>query len=51
MNFQVWKIWDIRAGYQAKEMVKRNTYDKQLAYLKTFIQTRYDWIDSQLTSF
>ena len=29
---------------QAKEMVKRNTYDKQLAYLKTFIQTRYDWI-------
>lgn len=51
MNFQVWKIWDIRAGYQAKEMVKRNTYDKQLAYLKTFIQTRHDWIDSQLTSF
>ncbi len=49
MNFQVWKIWNIRAGYQSKEMVKRNTYDKQLAYLKTFIQTRYDWIDSQLT--
>lgn len=49
MNFQVWKIWDIRAGYQSKEMVKLNTYDKQLTYLKTFLQTRYDWIDSQLT--
>ena len=48
LNFQVWKIWNTRTGYQPNAMVKINTYEKQIIYLKDFIKTRYDWIDKQL---
>ncbi|MBQ8383283.1 MAG: CotH kinase family protein [Clostridia bacterium] len=47
-NFEVWKIWDIRAGYQSKWCSAENTYEKQLQYLKNFLQKRAAWMDNAI---
>jgi hypothetical protein len=47
-NFQKWPvlgvfIWRETAGYQ-----DRNTYQKEIDYMKSFLSARLDWIDNQL---
>jgi hypothetical protein len=47
-NFQKWPvlgvfIWRETAGYQ-----DRNTYQKEIDYLKSFLSARLDWMDNQL---
>ncbi len=44
-NFTVWQIWDVRAGYQSKWCSAENTYEKQLQYLRDFLQKRGAWLD------
>lgn len=48
LNFTVWDVWDVKAGYQPSFMVDINTYEKQIEYLKDFIHDRGEWMDSQL---
>ena len=47
-NFNVWQIWDIRAGYQPKWCSAANTYEKQIRYLRDFIVKRANWMDENL---
>lgn len=47
-NFAVWQIWDIRAGYSPHSLVKYNTYEKQIQYLKDFLNKRYAWMDANI---
>ncbi len=47
-NFQVWDIWDIKAGYSSWSNYKANTYELQLEYLKDFLNDRADWIDENI---
>jgi hypothetical protein len=47
-NFQKWPvlgvfIWRETVGYQ-----DRNTYQKEIDYMKSFLSARLDWIDNQL---
>ncbi len=44
-NFEVWQIWGKRAGYQAQWCSNADSYEKQLAYLKNFLQKRAAWLD------
>ena len=48
MNFSVWKIWDKRAGSAPRFMTGYNTYEKQIKYLKDFLQKRYEWMDENI---
>lgn len=47
-NFQVWQIWDKRVGYQSSWCKNANTYEKQIAYLKDFLEKRAAWMDKNL---
>lgn len=47
-NFEVWQIWDIRAGYSPHSLVAYNTYEKQIQYLKDFLNKRYAWMDANI---
>lgn len=48
MNFAVWQIWDIRAGYSPRSLVSCNTYEKQIQYMKDFLYKRYQWMDEHI---
>ena len=47
-NFAVWQIWDERAGYQSKWCSAANTYEKQIWYLRDFLNKRAKWMDQNL---
>ena len=47
-NFSVWKIWDERAGYQSSWCSAANTYEKQIQYLRDFLNKRAKWMDQNL---
>lgn len=47
-NFEVWQIWDIKAGYQSNASNKANTYPKQIQYIKDFLEERAEWMDENL---
>ncbi len=47
-NFEVWKIWGVRAGYQSKQCYQANTYEKQIQYLRDFLKKRAAWMDSAM---
>ena len=47
-NFKVWKIWNVRAGYQSEWCYEANTYEKQLQYLKDFLNKRAKWMDKAI---
>ena len=47
-NFEVWDIWDKRAGFQSKWCSAENSFEKQLNYLENFVKTRADWLDKEL---
>ena len=47
-NYQVWKVWSIRTGYQSKWCAEANTYEKQLQYLRDFLNNRANWMDKAI---
>lgn len=47
-NFQVWKIWNKTVGYQSSWCKKADTYEKQIQYLKDFLEKRAAWMDKNL---
>ncbi len=47
-NYKVWKVWGIRTGFQSKWCMAANTYEKQIQYLKDFLQKRAAWIDKAI---
>ncbi|OGO93147.1 MAG: hypothetical protein A2Y17_05275 [Clostridiales bacterium GWF2_38_85] len=47
-NFTVWKILDIKAGYEPLFMTNYNTFELQLQYLRDFINNRYKWMDENI---
>ena len=49
-NFKVWDIMDRQVAVQPPHMLEYDTYEKQVEYLRNFINDRMDWIDSQLCS-
>lgn len=49
-NFDVWQIWGKRAGYQAQWCSNADSYEEQIAYLKDFLRTRADWMDSAVAA-
>ena len=48
-NFERWDILGDYVWPNAEGFDERNTFEKEVAYLKTWIQNRLAWIDSQLS--
>ena len=48
-NFKVWDILNKRAGYEPRKMVKYNTYELQIQYLRDFINKRWNWMNENMT--
>lgn len=48
-NFKVWKILNIKIGYQPTAHVKYNTYEKQIDFLKEYIERRAKWMDENVS--
>lgn len=49
-NFAVWDILFARVGMQPEAVVLCNTHERQVEYLKTFIEKRWNWIDKTLNT-
>ena len=49
-NYQVWQTWNIRTGYQSRWCAQANTYEKQLQYLRDFLDKRAEWMDKAVPS-
>jgi len=49
-NFEVWDIMGIGVGMASVDPWIYNTYDKQVQYLRDFITTRWNYIDTRLNS-
>ena len=47
-NFNKWKIWGIRVGFQSKRNFQYESYEEQIQYLRDFIQMRAKWIDENI---
>ena len=47
-NYEVWKVWDVRTGYQSRWCKEANTYEKQLQYLRDFLEKRAKWMDTAI---
>ncbi len=47
-NFNRWKIWGIRVGFQSKRNFKYESYEEQVQYLRDFINMRAKWIDENI---
>lgn len=47
-NYTVWKVWDVRTGYQSKWCMEANTFEKQLQYLRDFLKKRAEWMDKAI---
>lgn len=47
-NYEVWKVWDVRTGYQSRWCMAANTYEKQLQYLRDFLENRAAWMDKAI---
>ncbi len=47
-NFEVWDILDRRVGCQDSSIKKYNTYEKQIDYFRSFIKTRWKWMDENI---
>ncbi len=48
LNFRVWDTLGIANGYQPLSMGTLNTYSEQAQYVKRFIKSRAEWLDSNL---
>lgn len=49
-NFAVWDILFARVGMQPEAVVLCYTHERQIEYLKTFIETRWNWMDQELNA-
>jgi len=49
-NFLVWKIMDVSVGMGSVNPYVYNTYEKQVQYLRDFIQNRWNYIENRLHS-
>ena len=49
-NFEKWDILDSQIGLGNVDPKEYNTYEKQIAYLKDFIITRWSYIDTRLNA-
>ncbi len=47
-NFELWKIMNIQVGSTSVNPSVYNTYEKQVEYVRSFLQKRADWIDNEL---
>lgn len=47
-NFETWKILGKNITRSTPGAVSRDTYQKEVDYLKTFIKNRLEWMDEQL---
>ena len=47
-NFEVWDILNRRVGCQDSSIKQYNTYEKQINYLRSFIKTRWKWMDESI---
>jgi hypothetical protein len=47
-NFKVWDILSQKIGYQPSYMTRYNSYEKQIQYLKDFIQKRWIWMNENM---
>ncbi len=47
-NFQTWDILNMQVAIEPYYVVRYNTYEKQIEFLREFINFRFEWIDSQL---
>ena len=49
LNFQRWDVLNLRTMMQHSNVVRYNTFDKQLSYLTDFLTKRADWLSKELT--
>ncbi len=49
-NFKRWDIMGVGVGMGSVDIYTYNTYDKQVQYLRDFINTRWQYIDNRLNS-
>ncbi len=49
-NFERWNTLGQKVTLQPDFMTEYDTYEKQIAYLKAFINNRFRWIDEQLNA-
>jgi hypothetical protein len=49
-NFLVWDIMDKRIGMGSVSPSRYDTYEKQVQYLRDFIETRWNYMDARLNS-
>ncbi len=47
-NFDIWRIWDERIGYQSRPCYKANSFEKQIQYLRDFLKKRAAWMDEAI---
>ncbi len=47
-NFAVWNIMHVSVGAASVNPARYNTYEKQIQYLRDFINTRWNYIDTRL---
>ncbi len=49
-NFEVWDILGKKVAFEPSYTNKYDTYEKQIGYLRSFLQDRWTWIDSNISS-
>ena len=49
-NFALWDILFARVGMQPEAVVLCYTHERQVEYLRTFIETRWNWMDQELNA-
>ena len=47
-NFRVWDILNKKVGFNTRKVVAANTYEKQIQFLKEYINNRYKWLDGAI---
>ena len=50
-NFECWDILNKKIGAGNVDYRTYNTFDLQVEYLRNFIKTRYNWIDTNISEF
>lgn len=49
-NFELWKILGVKVAFEPSYTNQYDTYEKQIGYLKSFINNRWKWIDENISS-
>ena len=48
-NFRRFDTMNLRSTMQKSDITKYNTYEKQVQYLRDFLELRASWLDSEIT--